>query len=115
MPVDELTCTQCLYIYLSSFVTEEAKTIRGTIDEYFNIICGLSTSSPGPPCLRENRTATGKELFSRLTYLHNNNIYIAKYLFSIRDDYYKILGDTTVLAREMFSSDRRSRVKNARA
>ena len=30
----------------------------------------------------------------------HNHIYIAKYLFSIRDDWYKNLGDTTVLACE---------------
>ena len=41
----------------------------------------------------ETRTATGSELFSLLTYLHTKNIYIAKYLFSIRDDWYK--EDTT--------------------
>ena len=34
----------------------------------------------------ETRTATGFELFYFLTCLHTNHIYIAKYLFSIRDD-----------------------------
>ena len=45
----------------------------------------------------------------------HNYIHIAKYLFSIRDDSYKNLGDTAVLAREMFSSGCRPRLKNARA
>ena len=45
----------------------------------------------------------------------HNHIYIAKYLFSIRDDEYKNLGDTTVLPREMSSSGCRPRLKNARA
>ena len=44
-----------------------------------------------------------------------NHIYIAKYLFPIMDDKYKNLGDTTVLACEMFSSGCRPRLKNARA
>ena len=45
----------------------------------------------------------------------HNRFYIAKYLFSIRDDWYKNLGDTTVLAREIVSSGCRPRLKNARA
>ena len=45
----------------------------------------------------------------------HNHIFIAKYLFSIRDDYYKNLGDTTALARKMFTSGCRSRLKNVRA
>ena len=45
----------------------------------------------------------------------HNHVYIAKYIFSIRDDWYKNLGDTTVLAREIFSSGCRPRLKNARA
>ena len=45
----------------------------------------------------------------------HHHIYIAKYLFSIRDDSYKNLGDTTVLAHEMFSSGCRPRLNNARA
>ena len=53
-------------------------------------------------------------VFSFNLSLHNH-IYIAKYLFSITDDKYKNLGDTTVLAREMFSSGCRPRLKNARA
>ena len=44
-----------------------------------------------------------------------NHIHIAKYLFSIRDEYYKNLRDNTILAREMFSSSCRPRLKNARA
>ena len=45
----------------------------------------------------------------------NNHIHIGKYLFSIRDEKYKNLGDNTVLVREMFSSGCRTRLKNARA
>ena len=45
----------------------------------------------------------------------HNHIYIAKYLFSIRDDSYKNLGDTSVLAREMLSSGYCPRLKNMRA
>ena len=44
-----------------------------------------------------------------------NHIYLAKYLFSIRDDKYKTLGDTTGLPRKLFSSGCRPRLKNARA
>ena len=44
---------------------------------------------------------------------HRNHIHIAKYLFSIRDDWYKNLGDNWVLARKMFSSGCRPRLKNA--
>ena len=59
----------------------------------------------------ETWTATGSKLFSLLTCLYTTT----KYLFSIRDDWYKNLGDTTVLAREMFSSVCRPRLKNAPA
>ena len=45
----------------------------------------------------------------------HNHIHIAKYRFSIREDEYKNLGDTTVLARETFSSRCRTRLKNVRA
>ena len=45
----------------------------------------------------------------------HNYIYIAKYLFSIRDDRYKSRGDATVMAREMFPPGCRPRLKNARA
>ena len=45
----------------------------------------------------------------------HNHIYIAKSLFSIRDEKYKNLGDDTVLAREMLSSGCPPRLKNARA
>jgi len=51
----------------------------------------------------ETRTATGRELFSS-----HNLIQIAKYLFFIRDDRCKYLGENTVLACEI-SSDCRSR------
>ena len=45
----------------------------------------------------------------------HNHIHIAKYLFSIRDEWDKNLGDNTVLARgEMFSSGCRPRLKNTR-
>ena len=43
----------------------------------------------------------------------HNHISIATYLFSIRDDWYKNLGDTTVPAAEIFSSGCRPRLKNA--
>ena len=45
----------------------------------------------------------------------HNHIHIAKNLFFIRDEQYKNLGDNTILAREMFSSGCRPRLKNARA
>ena len=57
----------------------------------------------------ERRTATGSELFSLLTSLHTA---IAKYLFTNTDDELKNLGDTTVLACEMFTSGCRPRLKN---
>ena len=44
----------------------------------------------------------------------HSHIHIAKYLFSIRDEWYKNLGDNTVLAHEMLSSGCRLRLKNAR-
>ena len=44
-----------------------------------------------------------------------NHIHIAKYLFFIRDEWYKNLGGNTVLACEVFSSGCRPRLKNARA
>ena len=43
------------------------------------------------------------------------DIYILKYLSSFRDGHYKNLGDMTVLAREMFSSGCRPRLKNGHA
>ena len=42
----------------------------------------------------------------------HDRICITKYLFSIRDAWYKNLENTTVLAREMSSSDCRPRLKN---
>ena len=45
----------------------------------------------------------------------HNHIYIAKSLFSFRDDQYKNRGDNSVLAREMFSSGCCPSLKNARA
>ena len=61
----------------------------------------------------ETRTATGSELFPFNLSAHKH-IYIAKYLFPIWDDSYKNLGDTTVLAREMFSSVSKTRDMNVR-
>ena len=43
----------------------------------------------------------------------HNHIHIAKYRFSIKDDWYKNLGDNTFLAREMFSSGCRPRLKKS--
>ena len=48
-----------------------------------------------------------------LNLFSHDHIYIAKYLFSITDDLYKNVRDTTVLACEMFSSGCRPRLKNA--
>ena len=45
----------------------------------------------------------------------HDHIHIAKYLFSIKDEEYKNLRDNTFLARKMFSSGCRPRLKNARA
>ena len=45
----------------------------------------------------------------------HNHIHIAKYLFSIKNEKYKNVGENTVLAREMFSSGCRPRLKNAHA
>ena len=45
----------------------------------------------------------------------HDRICITKYLFSIRDAWYKNLGNTNVLAHEMSSSGCRSRLKNVRA
>ena len=44
-----------------------------------------------------------------------DGICIAKYLFSIRDAWYKNLGDTTTLAHEMSSSGCRPRLENVHA
>ena len=44
----------------------------------------------------------------------HNHIHIAKYL-SIRNEWYKNLGDNMVLARKMFSSGCRPRLKNTSA
>ena len=65
-------------------------------------------------CTFETRTATGSGLFSLFNLPSHNHIHIAKYLFSIRDEQYKNLGDTTVPAREMLSSGCRPRLKNER-
>ena len=56
-----------------------------------------------------------KWAFFTFNLLSHNHIHIAKNLFSIRDKWYKNLGDNTVLTRKMFSSGCRPRVKNARA
>ena len=45
----------------------------------------------------------------------HNHIHIAECLFSIRNEQYENLGDNAFLAREMFSSGCRPRLKNARA
>ena len=47
--------------------------------------------------------------------LSHNHIPIAKYLSVIRDDWFKNLEDSAVLAREIFSSGCRPRLKSARA
>ena len=56
-----------------------------------------------------------KWAFFTLNLLSHNHIHITKNLFSIRDKWYKNLGDNTVLTRKMFSSGCRPRVKNVRA
>ena len=45
----------------------------------------------------------------------HNHTHFAKYLFFIRDEKYKNLGDSKVLACEIFSSGCRPRLKNALA
>ena len=45
----------------------------------------------------------------------HDRIFITKYLFSIRDAWYKNQENTTVLAREMSSSGCRPRLKNVHA
>ena len=54
-------------------------------------------------------------MLSHVFVLSHNYIHIAKYLFSIGDEWYKTLGDNTVLAREMFSSGCLPPLKNALA
>ena len=44
----------------------------------------------------------------------HNYIHITKFIFSIRDKWYKNLGDDTVLPCKMFSSSCRPCLKNAR-
>ena len=56
----------------------------------------------------ESRTATRRELHLSCHY----HLFIAKYLSSIRDDWVKNLGDTTVRACEMFISGYRPQLKN---
>ena len=63
--------------------------------------------------MSEAKHGPDRRLYARLS--SHNHICIAKYLFYIRDDKYKNWGDTTVLAREMFSSGCRPRLKNVRA
>ena len=53
-------------------------------------------------CILETQTTTGSELFSFLTCLYTTTF--AKYLYSIGEDSNKNLGDTIILAHEMFSS-----------
>ena len=64
------------------------------------------------------RDADGNRKWAIFTFTMNlpshNHIDIAKYLFSIRDEWYKNLGDNTVLELEMFSCGCRPRLKNAR-
>ena len=50
-----------------------------------------------------------------LNLFSHNHIYISMYLFSIRDDSYKNMGDKSALAREIFYSGCRPCLKNARA
>ena len=45
----------------------------------------------------------------------HNHIYIAKYLFTIRDPNFKNLEETAILACEIFTSVCRLRLKKARA
>ena len=59
--------------------------------------------------------ASRSELFSLLTCIFITFYIITKYLFSVRDDKYKNLGDTTAQACEMFSSSCSLRLKNMRA
>ena len=61
--------------------------------------------------------ADGNRKWAFLTFnlSSHNHIHIAKYLFSFRGEKYKNLGDNTALAREMFSSGCRPRLKNAPA
>ena len=63
----------------------------------------------------ETRTVTGSEVFSLLTCLHSTPFAFPSIFFSIRDAWYKSLGDNTVLTREMSSSGCRPRLKNVRA
>ena len=65
----------------------------------------------------ETQTVTGGELFSlfNINLPSHNHIHITKYLFFIRDEKYKNLGDNTDLAREMLSSSCHPTLKNARA
>ena len=65
------------------------------------------------------RDADGNRKWAIFTFTVNlpqshNPIRIGKYLFSIRDEWYKNLGDNTVLELEMFSSGCRPLLKNAR-
>ena len=61
----------------------------------------------------ETRMATGSELFSLLTCPHTTTFTLVSIFF--KDEEYKNLRDNTFLARKMFSSGCRPRLKNARA
>ena len=69
-----------------------AKKVNFTMLSSFNVAMVVDPYRPsaliGSLNMRvfETWMATGSELFSLLTCLHNNHIYIAKCLFSIRDD-----------------------------
>ena len=63
----------------------------------------------------ETRTATGSELFSLLTCLYTTTFTLLSIFSPLEMISIKNLGDTTVLAHEMFSSGCRPRLKNARA
>ena len=58
----------------------------------------------------ETRTATGSQLFSLLTSLHTTAFALPSVFYPL-----EMLGDTTVLARDMSSSGCRPRLKNVHA
>ena len=62
----------------------------------------------------ETRTATGSGCFPFYLVFTQPHLH-CQVSFLIRDDKYKNLGDTTVLAREMFSFGCRPSLKNTRA
>ena len=105
----------CLFFHSprSMVFATSSSTSRISSSALFNLMMGIYKSNEHARFW----DADGKRkwaVFSHNSSSHNH-IYNAKYVFSIRADLYKNVGDTTVLANGMFSSGCCPRLKIARA